>query len=104
MNSSTVTTFTVFPEGGSLGRISTAWDGADGIGGLFEQPFAPTVLRAIYAGELKRLDTCARPPFPASPPHTVGGMSGKSVEPRHPLSYGGGTGQPSGKGWVRLSP
>ena len=64
MNSSAVTTFTVFPGGGSLGRISTAWDGAGGIGGLFEQLFAPTVLRAIYAGELKRLDTCARPPFP----------------------------------------
>ena len=49
MNSSAVTTFTVFPGGGSLGRISTAWDGAGGIGGLFEQPFAPTALRAIYA-------------------------------------------------------
>lgn len=77
MNSSAVTTFTVFPGGGSLGRISTAWDGAGGIGGLFEQLFAPTVLRAIYAGELKRLDTCARPPFPVSPPHTVGGRSGR---------------------------
>ena len=73
MNSSAATTFTVFPGGGSLGRISTAWDGAGGIGGLFEQLFAPTVLRAIDAGELKRLDTCAGPPFPVSPPHTVGG-------------------------------
>ena len=27
MNSSAVTTFKVFPGGGSLGRISTAWDG-----------------------------------------------------------------------------
>ena len=78
MNSSAVTTFTVFPGGGSLGRISTAWDGAGGIGGLFEQLFAPTVLRAIYAGELKRLDTCARPPFPVSPPHTVGGRTVRS--------------------------
>ena len=75
-DASAVTTFTVFPGGGPPGRISTAWDGAGGIGGLFGQLFAPTVLRVIYAGELKRLDTCARPPFPVSPPHTVGGRSG----------------------------
>jgi hypothetical protein len=85
MNSSAVTTFTVFPGGGSLGRISAAWDGAGGIGGLFEQLFAPTVLRAIYAGELKRLDTCARPPFPVSPPHTVGGMSGCRLSGAEPV-------------------
>ena len=77
-DASAVTTFTVFPGGGPLGRISTAWDGAGGIGGLFGQLFAPTVLRVIYAGELKRLDTCARPPFPVSPPHTVGGRSGRA--------------------------
>ena len=87
MNSSAVTTFTVFPGGGSLGRISTAWDGAGGIGGLFEQLFAPTVLRAIYAGELKRLDTCARPPFPVSPPHTVGGRCGRSRQGRRLHKY-----------------
>ena len=35
MDSSAVTTFTVSPRGGaSLVRISTAWDGAGGIGGL----------------------------------------------------------------------
>ena len=61
MNSSAVTTFTVSPRGGtSLVRISTAWDGAGGIGGLFERMFAPRVLRAIYADELKRLDAYAR--------------------------------------------
>lgn len=31
-------------------------------------------------------------------------MSGKSVEFRRRLIYGGTTGQPGGKGWVRLSP
>jgi hypothetical protein len=45
---------------GSLVRISTAWDGAGGIGGLFERMFAPRALRAIYTDELKRLDAYAR--------------------------------------------
>ena len=59
--SSAVTTFTVSPRGGaSLVRISTAWDGAGGIGGVFERMFAPRVLRGIYADELKRLDAYAR--------------------------------------------
>src|SRR5215469_7245461 len=61
MGSSAVTTFTVSSRGGaSLVRISTAWDGAGGIGGLFERLFAPRALRAIYADELKRLDAYAR--------------------------------------------
>jgi uncharacterized protein YndB with AHSA1/START domain len=61
LDSSAVTTFTVSPRGGgSLVRISTAWDGAGGIGGLFERLFAPRVLRAVYAEELKRLDVYAR--------------------------------------------
>jgi hypothetical protein len=60
-NSSAVTTFTVAPQGeSSLVRISTAWDGASGIGGVFERMFAPRVLRGIYADELKRLDAYAR--------------------------------------------
>jgi hypothetical protein len=41
-------------------QISSAWDGAGGIGGLFERIFAPRVLRAIYTDELKRLDAYAR--------------------------------------------
>ena len=61
MDSSAVTTFAVSPrDGASLVRISTAWDGAGGVGGVFERIFAPRVLRAIYADELKRLDTYAR--------------------------------------------
>jgi uncharacterized protein YndB with AHSA1/START domain len=61
MNSTAVTTFTVSPRGtASLVEISTAWDGAGGIGGAFERMFAPRVLRAIYADELKRLDAYAR--------------------------------------------
>jgi uncharacterized protein YndB with AHSA1/START domain len=64
--SSAVTTFTVSPQGtASLVRISTAWDGAGGIGGIFERAFAPRVLRAIYADELKRLDAYAREHRPA---------------------------------------
>ena len=59
--SSAVTTFTVSPQGtASLVQISTAWDGAGGIGGLFERMFAPRVLRGIYEDELKRLDAYAR--------------------------------------------
>jgi hypothetical protein len=59
--SSLVTTTTVSPRGGvSLVQISTAWDGASGVGGLFERMFAPRVMRAIYADELKRLDAYAR--------------------------------------------
>ena len=59
--SSAVASFTVTPrDGASLVRISTTWDGAGGIGGLFERMFAPRVLRAIYTDELKRLDAYAR--------------------------------------------
>jgi hypothetical protein len=59
--SSAVTTFTVSPQGAaSLVRIASTWDGASGIGGVFERIFAPRVLRAIYADELKRLDAYAR--------------------------------------------
>jgi uncharacterized protein YndB with AHSA1/START domain len=61
MNSTAVTTFTVDPQGGAaLVKISTEWDGAGGIGGVFERMFAPRVLRGIYADELKRLDAYAR--------------------------------------------
>lgn len=58
--SSLVTTTTVAPQhGASMVRISTAWDGAGGIGGLFERLFAPRVMRAIYADELERLNSYA---------------------------------------------
>jgi hypothetical protein len=57
MNSSAVTTFTVTSSGdASHVQISSAWDGASGVGGFF----APRVLRAIYADELQRLDAYAR--------------------------------------------
>ena len=59
--SSTVTTFTVLPEGsGCRVRIGTRWQGAGGVGGLFERLFAPRVLRRIYVDELERLDRDAR--------------------------------------------
>jgi hypothetical protein len=42
MNSTAVTTFTVPAQvGGPLVRISTTWDGAGGIDGLFGRMFAP---------------------------------------------------------------
>lgn len=63
--SSMVTTFTVSPQGGaSLVQISASWEGAGGIGGLFERMFAPRVMRTIYADELKRLDDYAREHHP----------------------------------------
>jgi hypothetical protein len=59
--SSLVTTFTVDPEGDlSRVRISTAWEGAGGVGGFFERMFAPRVMRGIYAEELTALDRYAR--------------------------------------------
>ena len=59
--SSLVTTTTVSPrDGASLVQISTAWDGAAGIGGVFERMFAPRVMQAIYADGLERLNVYAR--------------------------------------------
>ena len=59
--SSLVTTWTVEPDGDrSQVRISTAWEGAGGIGGFFERIFAPRVMRGIYADELERLNEYAR--------------------------------------------
>jgi uncharacterized protein YndB with AHSA1/START domain len=61
MESSTVTTWVVTPEGpGCRVRVETRWQGAGGIGGLFERLFAPRVLRRLYADELERLDRYAR--------------------------------------------
>lgn len=59
--SSLVTTTTVSPrDGASLVQVSTAWDGAGGIGGVFERMFAPRVMQAIYADGLERLNAYAR--------------------------------------------
>jgi Polyketide cyclase / dehydrase and lipid transport len=59
--SSLVTTTTVTSRGDAcLVQISTTWDGAGGIGGVFERMFAPRVMRGIYTDELERLDTYAR--------------------------------------------
>jgi uncharacterized membrane protein len=59
--SSLVTTFSVTPQGSSSRvEISTRWEGAGGIGGIFERLFAPRVMRGIYADELERLDAYAR--------------------------------------------
>ncbi|MGP7998581.1 MAG: SRPBCC family protein [Streptosporangiaceae bacterium] len=59
--SSSVTTWTVAPDGNACQvHLSTTWQGAGGIGGVFERLFAPRVLRRIYADELSRLDAYAR--------------------------------------------
>lgn len=60
-DSSLVTTWTVTPEAGrSRVRIASTWEGAGGIGGVFERLFAPRVLRGIYGDTLERLDRYAR--------------------------------------------
>ena len=65
-HSSTVTTWVVTPDGpGCQVRLETRWRGAGGIGGFFEQLFAPRVLRRLYAEELGRLDRYARTVPPA---------------------------------------
>lgn len=59
--SSLVTTFTVIPNDAvSRVKIVTTWQGAGGVGGIFERLFAPRVLRQVYADELERLDAYAR--------------------------------------------
>jgi uncharacterized protein YndB with AHSA1/START domain len=61
LGSSSVTTFTLTPEGEhSRVQILTTWQGARGVGGFFERLFAPRVLRRLYADELARLDRYAR--------------------------------------------
>lgn len=59
--SSLVTTFTVTPVGAnSRVRIFTSWDGATGIGGVFERLFAPRVMEKIYLDELELLNDYTR--------------------------------------------
>ena len=59
--SSLVTTFTVIPNDAvSRVKIATTWQGAGGVGGIFERLFAPRVLRRLYAEELERLDAYAQ--------------------------------------------
>ena len=56
-----MTTWTVTPEGSACQvRIATTWQGAGGVGGVFERLFAPRVLRRLYDDELSRLDAYAR--------------------------------------------
>jgi hypothetical protein len=59
--SSSVTTFTVTPDGDSCTvQLNSRWNGASGIGGFFERLFAPPTLRRIMTDELARLDAYAR--------------------------------------------
>lgn len=68
-DSSMVTSFTVTPSSEDNCRvlISTSWDGAGGIGGLFERLVAPRVMRRMYVDELARLDRYAREQDAAPP-------------------------------------
>ncbi|AWK12074.1 polyketide cyclase [Streptomyces spongiicola] len=56
-NSSMVTTWTVTPAGEGRSRVvvTTAWNGAGGIGGFFERTFAPRGLARIYDEVLAKL-------------------------------------------------
>lgn len=56
--SSLVTTWTLTPTAGgerTLVGLTSTWEGAGGIGGLFERMFAPRALRRIYDEVLERL-------------------------------------------------
>ena len=65
--SSLVTRFTVTPaDNASQVQIETTWDGAGGVGGIFERLFAPRVMQGLYADELARLDAYAREQSPAA--------------------------------------
>ena len=59
-NSSLVTTFKVTPADGKCSvRITTTWQGAGGVGGIFERLFAPKVMQRIYQDELDALNRYA---------------------------------------------
>jgi hypothetical protein len=61
--SSFVSTWTVVPssaDGGSSVSLEASWDGAGGIGGIFEGLFAPLGLRRIYSQMLDRLAAALR--------------------------------------------
>jgi hypothetical protein len=54
--SSFVSTWRVDPQGsGSTVTLEASWQGAGGVGGVFERLFAPLGLRRIYAEVLDRL-------------------------------------------------
>jgi carbon monoxide dehydrogenase subunit G len=54
--SSFVSHWTVAPSGaGTEVTLESSWQGAGGIGGMFERTFAPMGLRRIYASMLERL-------------------------------------------------
>lgn len=61
-NSSMVTTWTVASEGTNRSTVTveTTWNGAGGIGGVFEKTFAPKGLARIHDGVLANLDTVVR--------------------------------------------
>jgi hypothetical protein len=78
--SSLTTRYTLVPlddDQRTLVRIETEWEGAGGVGGIFERTFAPVALRRIYDDVLLRL---ARR-FSAAPDAEPERVSVASVEP-----------------------
>ncbi len=64
-DSSLVTTWLLSPTASGTGtdlKVTTVWEGADGVGGFFERTFAPKGLRAIYDDMLDRLEKAAVEP------------------------------------------
>lgn len=60
-DSSFVMTWTVNPSGeGAEVRLESAWDGASGIGGIFERLFAPKALRRVHGETLEGLAKAVR--------------------------------------------
>ena len=56
--SSFVSRWSVAPSGaGTQVTVESSWEGAGGIGGMFERTFAPLGLRRIYAEMLEKLAT-----------------------------------------------
>ena len=59
--SSFVSTWRVVPDGaGSTVTVEASWQGAGGVGGMFERIFAPLGLRRIYGEVLARLATAVQ--------------------------------------------
>ena len=59
ISSSLTTVWTLRPAAGGRStavRIETSWQGAGGIGGLFERTFAPRALSGVHRQMLDRLD------------------------------------------------
>jgi hypothetical protein len=65
--SSFVSRWTVAPDGaGAQVTLEASWQGAGGVGGVFERTFAPMGLRRIYGAMLDRLAEAVSTPAPGA--------------------------------------